>query len=264
MVAVALAQLRDPMNLMLIVVTLVSIAIGEMSTGVIIALLIVLNVVLGSRQELKARASVDALAKLQVPQARVVRDGEIRLIAATDIVPGDVIAVEAGDIVPADGRVLTIGHAGDAGGRADRRERADPQGCAGARVQRGRSGRSDEHAVPEHLGDPGHWGHGRHGDRYADADGSDRDDADEGLADQVAAPEGAGHPDQGPRPDRLGRRGGDHRRRVCCGVSRCRTCCCWARRWRSRPSRPGCPRSSLACWPWGRSSWPRRRRWSRT
>jgi len=107
MVAVALAQVRDPMNLMLIVVTLVSIAIGEVSTGVIVGLLIVLNVVLGSRQELKARASVDALAKLQVPQARVVRDGEIRLIAATEIVPGDVIAVEAGDIVPADGRVLT-------------------------------------------------------------------------------------------------------------------------------------------------------------
>ena len=64
MVAVALAQVRDPMNLMLIVVTLVSIAIGEVSTGVIVGLLIVLNVVLGSRQELKARASVDALAKL--------------------------------------------------------------------------------------------------------------------------------------------------------------------------------------------------------
>ena len=140
MVAVALAQLRDPMNLMLIVVTVVSIAIGEVSTGVIVGLLIVLNVVLGSRQELKARASVDALAKLQVPQARVVRDGEIRLIAATDIVPGDVIAVESGDIVPADGRVLDVGHPGDAGGGADRRERADPQGCAGARVQRGRAG----------------------------------------------------------------------------------------------------------------------------
>jgi Ca2+-transporting ATPase len=106
MVAVALAQLRDPMNLMLIVVTVVSIAIGEVSTGVIVGLLIVLNVVLGSRQELKARASVDALAKLQVPQARVVRDGEVRLIAATEIVPGDVIDIESGDIVPADGRVF--------------------------------------------------------------------------------------------------------------------------------------------------------------
>ncbi|HEY5979159.1 MAG TPA: cation-translocating P-type ATPase [Microlunatus sp.] len=105
-VAVALAQLRDPMNLMLIVVTLVSIAIGEVSTGVIVGLLIVLNVVLGSRQELKARASVDALAKLQVPQARVVRDGQVSLIAATEIVPGDVIEIESGDIIPADGRIL--------------------------------------------------------------------------------------------------------------------------------------------------------------
>jgi P-type Ca2+ transporter type 2C len=106
LLAVALAQIRDPMNLMLIVVTVVSIAIGEVSTGVIVALLILLNVVLGSRQELKARASVDALAKLQVPQARVVRDGQVQLIAATGIAPGDLIEVEAGDIVPADGRIL--------------------------------------------------------------------------------------------------------------------------------------------------------------
>ena len=106
MVAVALGQLRDPMNLMLVAVTLVSLVIGEISTGVIVGLLIVLNVVLGSRQELKARASVDALAKLQVPQARVVRDGELRTVSAIDLVPGDVVAVEAGDILPADGRIL--------------------------------------------------------------------------------------------------------------------------------------------------------------
>jgi len=36
------------------------------STGVVVALLILLNVVLGSRQELKARASVDALSNLQI------------------------------------------------------------------------------------------------------------------------------------------------------------------------------------------------------
>ena len=105
-VAVALGQLRDPMNLMLIAVTLVSLVIGEISTGVIVGLLIVLNVVLGSRQELKARASVDALAKLQVPQAKVVRDGQLQTVSATDIVPGDIVAVEAGDILPADGRIL--------------------------------------------------------------------------------------------------------------------------------------------------------------
>src|SRR6187455_1453567 len=75
--AVALVQLRDPMNLMLVAVTVVSVLIGEVSTGVIVGLLIVLNVVLGSRQELKARASVDALSQMQVPQARVVRGGQL-------------------------------------------------------------------------------------------------------------------------------------------------------------------------------------------
>jgi Ca2+-transporting ATPase len=104
--AIALAQLRNAMNIMLIAVTIVSLAIGEVSTGLIVALLILLNVVLGARQELKARASVDALSKLQVPQAKVLREGEISLIPAEDIVPGDIVSLEAGDIVPADGRIV--------------------------------------------------------------------------------------------------------------------------------------------------------------
>ena len=72
---VAAVQLRDPMNLMLVAVVVVSLLVGQVSTGVIVGLLILLNVALGTRQELAARASVDALAKMQVPQARVVRDG---------------------------------------------------------------------------------------------------------------------------------------------------------------------------------------------
>jgi Ca2+-transporting ATPase len=103
---VALAQLRDPMNIMLIAVVAVSVVIGEISTGVIVGLLILLNVVLGSRQELKARESVDALSNLQVPQAKVVRDGGLALVPALDVVPGDLVQVEAGDVVPADGRIL--------------------------------------------------------------------------------------------------------------------------------------------------------------
>src|SRR6478609_8847926 len=103
---VALSQLRDPMNIMLIVVTAVSFVIGQVSTGVIVGLLILLNVVLASRQELKARASVDALSNLQVPQAKVVRGGGLILVPAVEVVPGDLVQVEAGDIVPADGRIL--------------------------------------------------------------------------------------------------------------------------------------------------------------
>jgi P-type Ca2+ transporter type 2C len=103
---VALHQLRDPMNIMLIAVAVVSLVIGEVPTALLVAMLVVLNVVLGTRQELKARESVDALSKMQVPQTRVVRGSMTVQIPAADVVPGDLVHVEAGDIVPADGRII--------------------------------------------------------------------------------------------------------------------------------------------------------------
>lgn len=99
-------QLADPMNVMLVVVAVVSLFIGESGTGVGITALILLNVVMGANQEMKARASVDALADLQVPDARVRRDGTVRQMPATEVVPGDIVLLEAGDLVPADGRII--------------------------------------------------------------------------------------------------------------------------------------------------------------
>nr|WP_228001714.1 cation-transporting P-type ATPase [Nocardia australiensis] len=104
---IALRQSKDLMNLMLIAVAVVSIVIGEISTAIVVAVLVILNVVLGTRQEAKARASVDALARMQSPQARVIREGILTEIDATELVPGDIVRLEAGDIVPADGRLIT-------------------------------------------------------------------------------------------------------------------------------------------------------------
>jgi P-type Ca2+ transporter type 2C len=104
--AIALEQLRNPMNIMLIAVVVVSLVISQFSTALIVGLLILLNVNLGTRQELKARESVDALSKMQVPQAKVVRNGVLSMLPAVELVPGDLVQLEAGDIVPADGRIL--------------------------------------------------------------------------------------------------------------------------------------------------------------
>jgi Ca2+-transporting ATPase len=103
---VALQQLRDPMNIMLLAVAVVSLLIDQVSTAILVGALVVLNVVLGARQELTARASVDALSKMQVPHTRVVRGGELLQVPASEVVPGDIVQVEAGDIVPADGRIV--------------------------------------------------------------------------------------------------------------------------------------------------------------
>ncbi len=104
--AVALVQLKDSMNLMLVAVSVVSMVIQEWSTALLVGALVVLNVVLGTQQEMKARASVDALAKMATPQAKVVRDGTLLQVPATELVPGDLVSLESGDIVPADGRLV--------------------------------------------------------------------------------------------------------------------------------------------------------------
>lgn len=105
-VRVALAQFRDPMTMMLVVVAAVSFAIAQPSTAWVVLALVALNMVLGTNQELKAQASVAALASLQVPLAKVTRDGVATQIDAAEVVPGDLVSVEAGDIVPADGRLI--------------------------------------------------------------------------------------------------------------------------------------------------------------
>src|SRR3954452_7804907 len=104
--AVARGQLVNPMNIMLLIVGADSLAIGEVPTSIVVLGLVTFNVVMGSNQELTARASVDALAQLQVPRARAWRSGQVDEVASTDLVPGNVVLLEAGHAVPADGRLL--------------------------------------------------------------------------------------------------------------------------------------------------------------
>src|SRR5689334_20225330 len=61
---VARGQLTNPMNIMLLIVAVASFAIGQIATGIVVFGLVTFNVVMGTRQEMKARASVDALAQL--------------------------------------------------------------------------------------------------------------------------------------------------------------------------------------------------------
>ena len=65
-----------------------------------------INSYIGIRQELKAKRTLDELAVLVAPHARVVRDGETAKLLATEVVPGDVVHVEPGDQLVADGEVI--------------------------------------------------------------------------------------------------------------------------------------------------------------
>ena len=79
---------------------------GQFATGVVLVFLTLLNAFLGLNQEGKAEASVAALQKMMVVQAKVRRGGEVRQIPMGELVPGDIVNIEAGDLVPADGRII--------------------------------------------------------------------------------------------------------------------------------------------------------------
>ena len=66
----------------------------------------VFNGVIGFLQEEKAERVIEALKKLAAPNAKVLRDSGLKIIPASELVPGDVIMLESGDSVPADARVI--------------------------------------------------------------------------------------------------------------------------------------------------------------
>ena len=71
----------------------------------VFGLIAIVNSYIGIRQELKAKRTLDRLAVLVAPHAKVVRDGEVVSLVAEEVVPGDVSAVEPGDQLVADGAV---------------------------------------------------------------------------------------------------------------------------------------------------------------
>ncbi len=104
--AVALDQLRSPLIYLLFGAGGVALVFGHTSDAVVILVVVVLNAVIGAFQAGRARRSLESLRALSTHQARVVRDGHERLVAARELVPGDVVLIEAGDAVPADARLL--------------------------------------------------------------------------------------------------------------------------------------------------------------
>ncbi|MFE1291065.1 cation-translocating P-type ATPase [Streptomyces sp. NPDC058751] len=99
-------QYRSYMQIVLVVAAVVSLAIAEWSTAILLVLLTLLNAVVGLRQEGKAESAMNALQSMLTATARVRRDGNESEIPAEQVVVGDVLHISAGDQVPADGRII--------------------------------------------------------------------------------------------------------------------------------------------------------------
>ena len=117
-----MAQLKDPMLIILMIAAVVSAATtvlsyvqnpghtGELVEGLvevgIIVVVVLLNAILGVVQESKAEAAIEALQTMTAATCKVIRDGKQVILHSDELVPGDIVVLEAGDAVPADGRII--------------------------------------------------------------------------------------------------------------------------------------------------------------
>ncbi|WP_445150712.1 cation-translocating P-type ATPase [Baekduia sp. Peel2402] len=108
-----LAQFKDPLIYLLVAAVIVSLVawIADGAGGVpwdaiVIAVIVVLNGILGYVQEARAQQAVAALQRMAVASAGVIRDGREQRVPAPEVVPGDVLVLTEGDAVAADARLV--------------------------------------------------------------------------------------------------------------------------------------------------------------
>lgn len=101
-----LEQYKDFLVIILIIAAVISGILGDAESAVVIFVVITINAILGTVQHLKAEQSLNSLKEMSAPTAKVIRDGEIKVVAGADVTVGDIVVVEAGDYVCADGRII--------------------------------------------------------------------------------------------------------------------------------------------------------------
>ncbi|HUI45374.1 MAG TPA: magnesium-translocating P-type ATPase [Nitrospirota bacterium] len=101
-----LARFKNPLVILLLVASAVSAFTGDLTSFLIISVIVVMSVTLDFIQEHHASKAAEELRQSVSIRVQVLRDGKSSDIPAATLVPGDVVSLSAGDLIPGDGRVL--------------------------------------------------------------------------------------------------------------------------------------------------------------
>ena len=98
----------NPLVVILVVASAISMTLGDMTGGLIILAMILLSVFLNFFMEFQAKNAMNEIAKQVATTAAVLRDGKELEVPVAVLVPGDIIKLNAGDLVPADARLIEV------------------------------------------------------------------------------------------------------------------------------------------------------------
>ncbi len=101
-----LKNFKNPLVLILIVIAIISFAMGSTADAVIVMAMVIMSVSLNFYQEHKANLAAKKLQNRVAATAVVLRSGVEKKIRALKVVPGDVLILNAGDLIPADARLV--------------------------------------------------------------------------------------------------------------------------------------------------------------
>mgnify|MGYP006265889383 CR=1 FL=1 len=110
-VALFIRQFLSPFIYILLAAAIVSFALGQNPSGVFIVVVLLLNAVIGTVQEVSATRAAAALRQMVKGRATVIRDGVAHSVDIEEIVPGDLVQLSSGDRVPADLRLISTRNA---------------------------------------------------------------------------------------------------------------------------------------------------------
>lgn len=101
-----LLQFTEPLTVLLIIAGIISLLIHDFIDAGVIFFVVILNAVLGYRQENKAQNAMEKLKSMTSKTTLVLRDSKKEEIDAQNLVIGDIVILEEGDTIPADLRLI--------------------------------------------------------------------------------------------------------------------------------------------------------------
>jgi len=100
-------QFHNALIYILLAASFITAYLGEWIDSGVIFGVVIINVIIGFVQEVKAQEAIDSLKNMMTTEAIVIRDGKKISISSVDLVPGDIVLLESGSKIPADIRIIS-------------------------------------------------------------------------------------------------------------------------------------------------------------
>ena len=101
-----LSEFKDPMKIILIITVIMSFIIGEILDAITLIIIILVDVIIGTVEEWKAKKTAESLINMIKVKTKVIRDGKEKEIDSKKLVIGDIIDLDSGTKISADARII--------------------------------------------------------------------------------------------------------------------------------------------------------------